>query len=66
MRRVIRRYRSVLGSAPPESWCPLVQDSEIETDEAFVVELSDETNSIETDVYRRIVVMIRDDDPQRR
>ena len=45
---------------------PLVQDSEIETDEAFVVELSDETTSVVSDVYRRIVVMIRDDDPQSR
>ena len=45
---------------------PLVQDAEIETDEAFVVELSDETSSLTSDVYRRIVVMIRDDDPQSR
>ncbi|HNP64622.1 MAG TPA: protein kinase [Woeseiaceae bacterium] len=45
---------------------PLVQDAEIEPDEAFVVELVDQTVSIATDVYRRIVVMIRDDDPQTR
>ncbi len=45
---------------------PLVQDAEIESDEAFVVKLSDETNSFATDVYRRIVVLIRDDDPQSR
>ncbi len=45
---------------------PLVQDAEIESDEAFVVELVDQSVSVATDVYRRIVVMIRDDDPQKR
>ncbi len=43
---------------------PLVQDAEVETDEAFVVELADQDTIVSNDVYRRIVVMIRDDDPQ--
>lgn len=47
---------------------PLVQDSEVEGDEAFVIELQDNYDAaadVESiDVYRRIVVMIRDDDPQ--
>lgn len=43
---------------------PLVQDAESETDEAFVVELVEGGEIVSNDVYRRIVVMIRDDDPQ--
>ena len=45
---------------------PLVQDSEIEPDEAFVVEIAADSSTAAIDVYRRIVVMIRDDDPQGR
>ncbi|MCH9695799.1 MAG: protein kinase [Gammaproteobacteria bacterium] len=41
---------------------PLVQDAEAEGDEAFVVELLDGPESAALDIYRRIVVMIRDDD----
>jgi hypothetical protein len=42
---------------------PLVQDSDVEGNEAFVVELigTPETSSME--IYTRIVVMIRDDEP---
>ena len=43
---------------------PLVQDAEFEGDEAFVVELSDGAFGSARDVYRRIVITIRDDDPQ--
>ena len=43
---------------------PLVQDAEVEGDEAFVVELTAETNTAAVDVHRRIVVMIRDDETQ--
>jgi len=41
---------------------PLVQDSEYEDNEAFSVELSPEDAAIDVDVYRRVAVMIRDDD----
>ncbi|MDJ0700447.1 MAG: protein kinase [Woeseiaceae bacterium] len=41
---------------------PLVQDSNIEGDEAFVVELQTESAVTATDIYQRIVVMIRDDE----
>ncbi len=41
---------------------PLVQDSSIEGDEAFVVELETESSVTGTDIYQRIVVMIRDDE----
>ncbi len=43
---------------------PLVQDAEVEGDEAFVVELQQRQGLSAIDVYRRIVVMIRDDEPQ--
>jgi Calx-beta domain len=41
---------------------PLVQDSEYEGDEAFVVELSTGDSLADMDVYYRVAVMIRDDD----
>ena len=41
---------------------PLVQDSVVEGDEAFTVELSTKNNDLGGDVFQRIVVMIRDDD----
>jgi len=41
---------------------PLVQDSEYEDNEAFIVELSTADSIADTDIYRRIAVMIRDDD----
>jgi len=43
---------------------PLVQDAEFEGDEAFVIELADDAFGSARDVYRRIVITIRDDDPQ--
>ena len=43
---------------------PLVQDSIIEGDEAFIVELEDRGDSAAIDVYQRIAVMIRDDESQ--
>lgn len=43
---------------------PLVQDAEVEGDETFVVELTSNPGSTATNVYRRIVVTIRDDEPQ--
>jgi hypothetical protein len=39
---------------------PLVRDSEIEGDEAFIVELSTDDSTTDSDIYSRIVVMIRD------
>lgn len=45
---------------------PLVQDSRYEGDEAFVVELEVENESNSVDVFRRVVIMIRDDDPPNR
>lgn len=44
---------------------PLVQDSALEGDEAFVVELAVSGDVAAIDVYQRIAVMIRDDEPQR-
>ena len=41
---------------------PLVQDSAIEGDEAFILELIVDASLSETDLFRRIAVMIRDDD----
>lgn len=41
---------------------PLVQDSEAEDDEVFVVELSNSDSAADMDIYRRIAVVIRDDD----
>ena len=41
---------------------PLVQDSLSEGDEAFTVELSTADSAVDTEVFQRIVVMIRDDD----
>ena len=43
---------------------PLVQDAEIEGDETFVVELRSDVGGAAADVYRRIIVTIRDDDLQ--
>ena len=43
---------------------PLVQDSLIEGDEAFVIQLEVPPGLSAKDVYQRIVVMIRDDEPQ--
>ncbi len=45
---------------------PLVQDNDVEGDEAFVIELTGEAEWSATDVFRRSVVMIRDDEPQDR
>jgi len=42
---------------------PLVQDSSPESDEAFVLEMADsEQDSTNANIFRRIAVMIRDDD----
>jgi serine/threonine protein kinase len=41
---------------------PLVQDSLLEGDEAFVIELDDTAALTVDDVYQRIIVMIRDDE----
>lgn len=43
---------------------PLVQDSQVERDEAFFIELEgvDPGDTSSQDVYRRVAVMIRDDD----
>jgi len=43
---------------------PLVQDSLVEGDEAFVIQLEGPSELSANDVYQRIVVMIRDDEPQ--
>ena len=45
---------------------PLVQDAVVEGDETFIVELSSDRASGATDVNRRIIVTIRDDQPQYR
>ncbi len=44
---------------------PLVQDSLVEGDEAFVIEMANAGQLGVEDVYQRIVVMIRDDEPQK-
>ena len=41
---------------------PLVQDSMLEGDEAFTVELATRDQTVPSDVFQRIVVMIRDDE----
>jgi hypothetical protein len=41
---------------------PLVQDSEYENNEAFSIELSSADSVVRADVYRRVAVLIRDDD----
>lgn len=41
---------------------PLVQDADYENNEAFSVELSSENSAADVGVYRRVAVMIRDDD----
>ena len=41
---------------------PLVRDSEVEGDEAFIVELSTGDSTADSDVYHRIAVMIRDEE----
>jgi len=43
---------------------PLVQDSLVEGDEAFVIELAGSDEQVVPNVFQRIVVMIRDDEPQ--
>jgi serine/threonine protein kinase len=43
---------------------PLVQDSVVEGDEAFVIELDGSDDTAANNVYQRLVVMIRDDEPQ--
>ena len=43
---------------------PLVQDSLVEGDEAFVIELEQLERLAVDDVYQRIVILIRDDEPQ--
>ena len=45
---------------------PLVQDSVVEGDEAFTVELRVNNASDNSGVFHRIVIMIRDDDARRR
>lgn len=45
---------------------PLVQDSLVEGDEAFAIELLVAEQLTVPDVYQRIVIMIRDDEPQNR
>ena len=42
---------------------PLVQDMRYEGDEAFVVEMVDAGSSVPDEVFHRIAIMIRDDDP---
>ncbi len=42
---------------------PLVQDVRYEGDEAFVIELVSDGSEVPEGVYRRIAIMIRDDDP---
>ena len=42
---------------------PLVQDSDVEGNEAFVVELIGTPETSSKEIYTRIVVMIRDDEP---
>jgi hypothetical protein len=39
-----------------------VQDSIYEDNEAFSVELSVSDSAVDTDVYQRVAIMIRDDD----
>jgi tRNA A-37 threonylcarbamoyl transferase component Bud32 len=41
---------------------PLVQDAEVEGDEAFFLELSDAPTETDADIFRRVAVTIRDDD----
>jgi hypothetical protein len=41
---------------------PLVQDSAVEGDEAFQLEIIDAAPTADRNIYRRIAVMIRDDD----
>ncbi len=41
---------------------PLVQDTEIEGDEAFTVELAVQDDAAANDVFQRMVIMIRDDE----
>jgi serine/threonine protein kinase len=41
---------------------PLVRDSEVEGDEAFIVELSTGDSTADSDIYHRIAVMIRDEE----
>lgn len=41
---------------------PIVQDTTLESDEAFMLELPAEGAPAESNIYRRIAVMIRDDD----
>jgi hypothetical protein len=43
-----------------------VQDAKVEGTEAFSIELINRSDTAAIDVYRRIVIMIRDDEPQAR
>lgn len=43
---------------------PLVRDSLVEGDEAFMVELATRDETLPNDVFQRIAVVIRDDQPQ--
>jgi serine/threonine protein kinase len=45
---------------------PLVQDTKVEGTEAFSIELINRSDTAAIDVYRRIVIMIRDDEPRAR
>ncbi len=59
--------RSILfgpGQRSARLLIPLVQDSDVEGDEAFVVELVGLPQRPAMDIYQRIVVMIRDVEPQ--
>jgi hypothetical protein len=43
---------------------PLVQDAEVEGDETFVVEFDAQPDALAANVVERVVVVIRDDEPQ--
>ncbi len=50
------------GQRSARIFIPLGQDAEVETDEAFILELISDAPPIDPDIYQRIAVMIRDDD----
>lgn len=50
------------GQRSARLFIPLGQDSEVETDEAFMLELVSDSPQTVPDIYQRIAVMIRDDD----
>lgn len=45
---------------------PLVQDADVEGDETFIVELEAQPDNFSSNVIERVVVLIRDDEPQQR